>query len=232
MCSMPSRSFWRRMPRPAIDGLSVLAGAAALAYPVLVYAAAVPPILIIAISVICLAGRLLVGGHGRRSRHEWLIWGAAVAGVAGVLLVSPLNAPLVYPVFINLALASIFAASLMFPPSIVERIARLSDPDLPARAVRYTRHVTMVWVAFLVCNAAISLATAVWGTLAQWTLWNGLLSYLAMGLLFAVEYAVRRKVRRGIARQMAQPVPEPASVPVPKPLPESVPESLPSGLAG
>jgi uncharacterized membrane protein len=224
------------MPRPAIDGLSVLAGAAALAYPVLVYAAAVPPILLIAISVICLVGRLTVGGHGRRARHEWLIWGAAVAGVAGVLLVSPLNAALVYPVFINLGLASVFAASLVFPPSIIERIARLSDPDLPPRAVRYTRHVTMVWVAFLLCNALISLATAVWGTLAQWTLWNGLLSYLAMGILFAAEYAVRRVVRRGIARQMAQPVPEPASVSVPKPVPgsitESIPKSISSGLAG
>jgi len=220
------------MPRPAIDGLSVLAGAAALAYPVLVYAAAAPPILLIAVSVICLVGRLIAGGHGRRPRHEWLIWGAAVAGVAGVLLVSPLNAALVYPVFISLALASIFAASLVFPPSIVERIARLSDPDLPSHAVRYTRHVTMVWVAFLLCNALISLATAVWGTRAQWALWNGLLSYLAMGTLFTVEYAVRRVVRRGIARQMAEPVPGPASVPVPKPDLESIPKSLPSGLAG
>ena len=90
----------------------------------------------------------------------------------------------------------------------------------------------MVWVAFLLCNALISLATAVWGTRAQWALWNGLLSYLAMGTLFTVEYAVRRVVRRGIARQMAEPVPGPASVPVPKPDLESIPKSLPSGLAG
>ena len=96
---------------------------------------------------------------------------------------------------ISLATATIFAASLKYPPTIIERIARLTDPNLPPTGIAYTRQVTIVWVAFLLTNATISLWTALWGTLDQWALWNGLLSYLAMGTLFAGEYLVRRLIR-------------------------------------
>jgi uncharacterized membrane protein len=95
-----------------------------------------------------------------------------------------------------LALATIFGASLRFPPTVIERIARLTEPDLPPEGVVYTRKVTAVWVGFLLVNAAISLWTVLWGSLEQWALWNGLLSYLAMGILFTAEYLVRRVVRR------------------------------------
>ena len=55
---------------------------------------------------------------------------------------------------------------------------------------------TIAWTVFLVSNAGVSAATGVWGTLDQWTLWNGLISYLLMGALFGGEYAVRRIVLR------------------------------------
>jgi len=101
-----------------------------------------------------------------------------------------------YPVAVSLAAAAVFALSLHFPPPVIERIARLTEPDLPPKGVAYTRRVTEVWVGFLLLNASISAATAVWGSLDQWTLWNGLLSYLAMGALFAGEFVVRQRVRR------------------------------------
>jgi uncharacterized membrane protein len=88
----------------------------------------------------------------------------------------------------------VFAVSLRYPPTIVERIARLREPDLPPAGVAYTRQVTRVWVGFLLANAAVSFWTARWGSLDQWALWNGLLSYLAMGALFGGEYLVRRMV--------------------------------------
>ena len=59
------------------------------------------------------------------------------------------------------------------------------------------RKVTQVWCVFLLVNAALSAATALWGDLAVWTLYNGLISYGVMGTLFAVEYAIRRRVQRG-----------------------------------
>jgi uncharacterized membrane protein len=100
-----------------------------------------------------------------------------------------------YPVVISLAVAAVFALSLVFPPSVVERIARLREPDLPPDGVAYTRKVTWVWVVWLALNAAIAAALAAWAPLKVWALWTGLLSYLVTGLLFAGEMLVRRHVR-------------------------------------
>ena len=128
-----------------------------------------------------------------RSPTESIALVSAAIVLAVLLAVSPTIAARAYPVAISLATATVFALSLHHPPTIIERIARLTQPDLPAAAIVYTRRVTVVWVAFLLINAAISLWTALWGTLDQWALWNGLLSYLAMGVLFAGEYLIRPK---------------------------------------
>jgi uncharacterized membrane protein len=90
---------------------------------------------------------------------------------------------------------AVFAFSLVYPPTIVERIARLEDPDLPPKGVIYTRKVTLVWCGFFLINAAISLLTIWYGDPWLWSLYNGGIFYLLMGLLMAAEMAVRRKVK-------------------------------------
>ena len=85
----------------------------------------------------------------------------------------------IYPILMSLSVASVFALSLRYPPTVIERLARIREPELSPAGITYTRKVTIVWVVFLIANAGVSLITALWGTLAQWTLWNGLLSYLA-----------------------------------------------------
>jgi uncharacterized membrane protein len=45
-----------------------------------------------------------------------------------------------------------------------------------------------------VANAAIASICAVWFTVAVWTLWTGVISYLLVGCLFAGEVLVRRWV--------------------------------------
>lgn len=138
----------------------------------------------------------LVGGKGlTRSPAELAAILLAAALPLALLAVSADVAARIYPVAVSLGMAALFALSLRHPPTIVERIARLTEPDLPPAGVVYTTKVTRVWVGFLLCNATISLWTVLFGSLAQWTLWNGLLSYMAMGTLFAGEYAVRRVVR-------------------------------------
>ena len=57
------------------------------------------------------------------------------------------------------------------------------EPDFPPAAVVYTRRVTQVWCGFFVVNGLIAVATALWASTAVWTLYNGLLSYVAMGVL-------------------------------------------------
>ncbi len=55
---------------------------------------------------------------------------------------------LFYPVIVNLVLLAAFAWSLAFPPSAIERLARITDPNLPRGAVAYTRRVTVAWCFF------------------------------------------------------------------------------------
>lgn len=100
-----------------------------------------------------------------------------------------------YPVAVNLIMLAVFARSLKGKQSIVERLARLQDPDLSPRVVRYTRNVTKAWCIFFVLNGAIAAGTAIIGELKLWTWWNGLLSYGAMGLMFGGEYLLRYRLK-------------------------------------
>lgn len=96
-----------------------------------------------------------------------------------------------YPVVVNTAMLGAFGCSLVFPPSMVERFARLREPELPPQAIGYTRRVTQVWCAFFAFNGAVALVTALWASSATWWLYNGLIAYLLMGLLFVGEYVTR-----------------------------------------
>lgn len=100
-----------------------------------------------------------------------------------------------YPVLVSLALLGLFASSLWSGMPIVERLARMTEPDLPPAAVRYTRQVTRVWVAFFAFNASVATGLALLAPLSWWTLYTGLIAYLLMGLLFAGEWLVRQRVR-------------------------------------
>lgn len=96
-----------------------------------------------------------------------------------------------YPVLISFSLFVIFSTSLFYPPPIIERLARLQHPNLPEQGVRYTRKVTLVWCVFFMLNGLIATATALWSSFAFWSLYNGFISYLLMGLLMSIEYGVR-----------------------------------------
>lgn len=103
---------------------------------------------------------------------------------------------LFYPVVINIVMLAVFGGSLWSAMPIVERLARLQEPDLNDAAIRYTRRVTQIWCAFFIVNGSIALLTALYGDMALWTLWNGMVAYLLMGTLMAVEWLVRQRVKR------------------------------------
>ncbi|MBK6738487.1 MAG: hypothetical protein IPG64_11485 [Haliea sp.] len=100
-----------------------------------------------------------------------------------------------YPVAVNAVLLFVFATSLRSETPIIERLARISDPHLPPRAVEYTRKVTVVWCLFFVINGLIALYTALFSSFQIWALYNGAVAYGLTGLLFVVELIVRRKVK-------------------------------------
>jgi uncharacterized membrane protein len=116
---------------------------------------------------------------------------ALVAIWANVLL--PLK---LYPVLVNGAMLATFGYSLICPPSVIERFARVREADLPPVVVAYTRRVTQVWCMFFLLNGSIALGTALWASEAVWSLYTGVVSYVLMGLLFGGEYLVRLRFKR------------------------------------
>jgi len=124
-----------------------------------------------------------------------LVFPACALFLLAIALVNETRWLLAYPVFVSLLFFVVFSYSLMHPPTIVERLARFEDPDLPPKGVAYTRKVTQVWSGFFLANAAISLATVWYGDRWLWSLYNGCVSYVLMGLLMAGEMTIRRKIK-------------------------------------
>jgi uncharacterized membrane protein len=99
-----------------------------------------------------------------------------------------------YPAMVNLGFLILFAGSLLSPPSFVERLARIRQPNLPPAGVAYTLKVTWMWSFFFLVNGCIAATTALWASNEVWTLYNGFIAYLLIGILFSGEWVIRRRL--------------------------------------
>lgn len=127
---------------------------------------------------------------GMRIVDRLILAGLAALAATVVLTNSELLLRL-YPAAVNVGMLVLFGLSLIRPPSMVERFARLAEPDLPEAAIVYTRRVTVVWCAFFVGNGGAAAYTALLASRETWAWYNGFLAYLLMGVLFAGEWAFR-----------------------------------------
>ncbi len=180
--------------------LTLLSALALLAYPLAVYYGLSQWGTGAVASVIAVLFILrIIGGNQTRLRElKYIAWISGAMGLILALLASIFKDSswfTYYPVIVNLLMLSLFMSSLWQKETMVERFARLQEPELPDYAVTYTRTVTKVWCLFFVINGSISLTTS-FMSMEVWTLYNGLLSYLLAGLLFAIEFATRLYVKR------------------------------------
>ena len=148
-----------------------------------------------------LAGLLLLAAATRLPALKlsrvarWSVAGAML--LAAFAVWSNLLLPLkLYPVLVSGVFLGAFAYSLVAPPSMVERLARIREPDLPPAAVAYTRRVTQVWCVFFALNGALALGTALWASDAVWSLYTGVIAYLLMAALFGGEFLYRARFKR------------------------------------
>ncbi len=141
----------------------------------------------------------LDGLAARMPQANLVIGALMVVGISAMASNSPILLQY-YPVCMNALMLALFATSLFRPPSIIEQFARIKTPDLPEAGVVYTRKVTMVWCGFFAVNGTIALYTVLDTDMGFWAVYNSLVSYSLMGLLFGGEYLVRRTVQRGTAR--------------------------------
>lgn len=99
-----------------------------------------------------------------------------------------------YPVLMNGMMLFLFGSSLFDKESIIERFARLREPELPPEAIRYTRRLTALWCIFFVINGSIAAWTVFCASDKVWALYNGAIAYGLMGILFAGEWIYRKFV--------------------------------------
>ncbi len=95
-----------------------------------------------------------------------------------------------YPVITNSFIFTVFFSSLFCKETVIQKIAKKMDGELTDFSRDYTRKLTYVWCVFLFINLAISIIT-VFQPAKIWILYNGCISYIAIGLLFGAEYIVR-----------------------------------------
>lgn len=102
-----------------------------------------------------------------------------------------------YPALVNLGFLGLFASSLWGDSNMAFRFAMLGYRRLRIAAdrfyvERYCARVTVIWCVFFAANASISIGLSLFGSMKTWSLYTGVISYILMGILFAVEFCIRK----------------------------------------
>jgi uncharacterized membrane protein len=98
---------------------------------------------------------------------------------------------LLLPVSIGSGMLIVFGWTLIRPPTMVEQFALLLAGSLSEDERVYCRRITWVWAGFFAVNVAVSACTALFASRQVWALYNGLVAYLLMGVLFSAEFIYR-----------------------------------------
>ncbi|MCW9698911.1 MULTISPECIES: hypothetical protein [unclassified Avibacterium] len=101
-----------------------------------------------------------------------------------------------YPVIINGLMLLLFASSLWQSQTFVERLARLQEPNLTDKGVRYTRTVTQVWCIVFIINIGVTTALILGQYYDYWALYSGVISYVFIGLIMGIEWIIRQRVKK------------------------------------
>jgi uncharacterized membrane protein len=181
-----------------IDASALLLAAVSIIYPLVAALAVrhVGPGWVVGALCALLVARSALGLHNAVPGALTYALLFVAGGVALVALVDQELSVRLYPALMNAAMLAAFALSLRRGPSMIERFARIAEPDLPESGVRYTRKVTWVWVFFFLGNGLVAAWTAVYADWRVWTLYNGVIAYVGIGALIVGEWIVRPLARR------------------------------------
>ncbi len=112
----------------------------------------------------------------------YLIWSTQTVGA---LLLLP-------PVLINLTLALVFGSTLLPGATpLITQFSRIMKGTLDAKALRYTRRVTIAWVIFFCVMVLESVLLALYASPMVWSIFTNFLNYLFLLLFFLLEYILR-----------------------------------------
>lgn len=171
--------------------LQLVTGILLLGYPVAVYFGLnyLPPGVIALVLCLALLLRLAMLKQQVKSMAVPVLVGIGLT--AGSFIAKRNDWLLYYPVVINLSMLALFGYSLKHGPSMIERLARFKEPDLPDEAIPYLNRVTQIWCGLFILNGSIAFYTANYTSLEIWTLYNGFIAYLLIGSLLGGEWLYR-----------------------------------------
>ncbi len=194
--------------------MKILLAIAGVLYPVLVFvllAVFKAPVRIISLCAVALAlvlflsatGNASKGADGKRKLNPKNLISSIFFLLAGTACFATNSALFLklYPLAVCGTFFFVFAMSLASPPNIIFRFATLQDKSIlgspfKGRVKAYCKKVTLVWLCFFVLNSCAAVWTAFWASERVWAVYNGGVSYIIMGLIFAIEFIVRKRVNK------------------------------------
>ena len=204
--------------------LKVLFYVVAAVYPILVFTCLVIfklPARILSLCIIALAaafflsatGTKKAGSKDKKSALDWKpLVSSALFLTAGLFCFITQKTIFIklYSVVISATFLIVFGSTLFREPNIIFRFATLADKSIlgssyEKQVCAYCKKVTIVWCCFFIFNGSLSVCTTfadkLFGFDAEtadmlWSVYNGGISYVLMGLLFIVEFIIRKLVDR------------------------------------
>ena len=186
--------------------LKVLAIVSAILYPIIIYITlsyfeAGPRVLALVLVFIAIVYFI---AHTDNARGEPIkriqFWGMIAAATSlAVITFFTENAGVVkfYPVSINLFLLFSFSITLIRPPNMIFRFAMMQDKSIKESKKKgdieaYCKKVTFIWIIFFIFNGMTAVLTALIASHFIWALYNGLISYILIGMILLIELLVRK----------------------------------------
>ncbi|MDR2073681.1 MAG: AMP-binding protein [Spirochaetaceae bacterium] len=176
-------------------------------YPLVVFCALVVfrlPLRIFSLTLAAFGFFFFIAATGTKKKIPLQALLLPLIGILGALTNEFLILKL-YPVLVSGLLLAAFGATLFSPPSMIFRFALLLERRNNIRGslgktyiAAYCQKVTAVWCLFFAANGTIAALTAFWGSQAAWTVYNGGISYILIGILLGSELLVRKMVNKTI----------------------------------
>lgn len=193
---------------------AVVGAILAIAYPIAIFVgltrlgARAVSLWVLALLIPSLAWRFRNADRATRASVVRLPLAMLVLVGAGALTDDP-RFVLALPVLINGVLLVEFGASLRAGSTpMIERFARMQEPDLDAPKQRHCRRWTVIWCVFFALNGLLAGVLALAAPLFLWTLYTGAIAYAVMGALFAAEW-IERRLRFGALPAISRESPPP-----------------------
>ena len=102
-----------------------------------------------------------------------------------------------YPVCANFTMFLVFFMSSFSKETVIQKFARISEGggELHPKTKTYTKNLTYIWCIYLLIQFFASVATLFLSD-KIWMIFNGCVSYILLGLFFAIEYIFRIRFKK------------------------------------